>query len=89
MINLMKPTYFVPVQEYRELAAHADLAHVGMPYKNIYITGRGDVLEYKNKRMSVAGTTSAENVMIDGLGIGDIGNIVLRDRKILSEDGFS
>ncbi len=59
-----------------------------MPYKNIYITGRGDVLEYKNKRMSVAGTTSAENVMIDGLGIGDIGNIVLRDRKILSEDGI-
>ena len=52
------------------------------------ITGRGDVLEYKNKRMSVAGTTSAENVMIDGLGIGDIGNIVLRDRKILSEDGI-
>ncbi|CAH2258021.1 TPA: ribonuclease J [Enterococcus faecium] len=90
MINLMKPTYFVPVQgEYRELAAHADLAHaVGMPYKNIYITGRGDVLEYKNKRMSVTGTTSAENVMIDGLGIGDIGNIVLRDRKILSEDGI-
>ena len=59
-----------------------------MPNKNILITGRGDVLEYKNKRMSVAGTTSAENVMIDGLGIGDIGNIVLRDRKILSEDGI-
>ncbi|MEE1498450.1 MAG: ribonuclease J, partial [Enterococcus hirae] len=90
MLNLMRPTYFIPVQgEYRELAAHADLAHaVGIPYKNIYITGRGDVLEYKNKRMSVAGTISAENVMIDGLGIGDIGNIVLRDRKILSEDGI-
>ena len=88
--NDLQPTYFIPVQgEYRELAAHADLAHaVGIPYKNIYITGRGDVLEYKNKRMSVAGTISAENVMIDGLGIGDIGNIVLRDRKILSEDGI-
>lgn len=90
MLNFMKPTYFIPVQgEYRELAAHADLAHtVGIPYKNIYITGRGDVLEYKNERMSVSGTISAENVMIDGLGIGDIGNIVLRDRKILSEDGI-
>lgn len=90
MLNLMSPKYFIPVQgEYRQLAAHADLAHeVGMPFKNIFITGRGDILEYAKGRMGYAGSTTAENVMIDGLGVGDIGNIVLRDRKILSEDGI-
>ena len=90
MLNLMKPKYFVPVQgEYRQLAAHADLAHtMGIPYKNIFITGRGDILEYTKDKMTVAGSTTAENIMIDGLGIGDIGNIVLRDRRILSEDGI-
>ncbi|WEG73684.1 ribonuclease J [Vagococcus intermedius] len=89
MLNLMKPKYFVPIQgEYRMLAAHADLAHeLGLSYKDIYITGRGDILEYSNGRMHMAGSTEADNVMIDGLGVGDIGNIVLRDRRILSEDG--
>lgn len=90
MLNLMKPKYFIPVQgEYRQLAAHADLAHeLSIPYKDIFITGRGDILEYKKKKMTVSGSTTAENVMIDGLGVGDIGNIVLRDRRILSEDGI-
>lgn len=90
MLNLMKPTYFVPIQgEYRMLACHADLAHeMGIDYKNIYITGRGDVLEYGNGRMHMAGSVEADNIMIDGLGVGDIGNIVLRDRRILSEDGI-
>ena len=90
MLNLMKPKYFIPIQgEYRTLAAHADLAHeLGMDYKNIYITGRGDILEYANGRMHMAGSTDADNIMIDGLGVGDIGNIVLRDRRILSEDGI-
>ncbi|CAM3214178.1 ribonuclease J [Vagococcus fessus] len=90
MLNLMKPKYFIPIQgEYRTLAAHADLAHeLGIDYKNIYITGRGDILEYANGRMHMAGSTDAENIMIDGLGVGDIGNIVLRDRRILSEDGI-
>ena len=59
-----------------------------MPYKDIFITGRGDILEYTKGRMSVAGSTTAENIMIDGIGVGDIGNIVLRDRRILSEDGI-
>lgn len=90
MLNFMSPKYFIPVQgEYRQLAAHADLAHeLGMAYKNIFITGRGDVLEYKNKQLSSAGSVPADNVMIDGIGVGDIGNIVLRDRKVLSEDGI-
>lgn len=90
MLNLIKPKYLIPVQgEYRQLAAHADLAHeLGMPYKNIFITGRGDIIEYKKGKMNVAGSTQADNIMIDGLGVGDIGNIVLRDRKVLSEDGI-
>lgn len=90
MINLLKPTYFIPVQgEYRMLSAHAKLAHeVGMPYKNIFIPGKGDIMEYKNERMHVAGQVTVGNTMVDGIGIGDIGNIVLRDRKLLSEDGI-
>lgn len=90
LLNLMKPKYFIPVKgEYRLLAAHADLAHeVGMSYEDIFITGRGDVLELENGRLRMTGTTDADNVLIDGLGVGDVGNIVLRDRKILSEDGI-
>ncbi|KPG71326.1 ribonuclease J [Enterococcus sp. RIT-PI-f] len=90
MLNMMKPKYLIPIQgEYRQLAAHADLAHeVGIPMKNIFITARGDVLEYKKEHMHAAGNVPAENVMIDGIGVGDIGNIVLRDRKVLSEDGI-
>ncbi|MBO0421076.1 ribonuclease J [Vagococcus fluvialis] len=90
MLNLMKPKYFIPVQgEYRLLAAHADLAHeVGMSYQDIFITGRGDILEFEKGRLRMTGTTDAENILIDGLGVGDVGNIVLRDRKILSQDGI-
>lgn len=90
MINLIKPTYFIPVQgQYRMLTAHAKLAHeVGMSYKNIFIPGKGDIMEYKNGRMHVAGQVTVGNTMVDGIGIGDIGNIVLRDRKLLSEDGI-
>ncbi len=90
LINLIHPEYVVPVQgEYRMLAAHAELAHeVGMSYKNILIPGKGDVIEYKNKRIHMSGQVSAGDTMVDGIGIGDIGNIVLRDRKLLSEDGI-
>lgn len=90
MIDFMTPKYFIPVQgEYRQLAAHADLAHeLGMPFTNIFITGRGDVLEYTKKQMISSGNEPADNVMIDGIGVGDIGSIVLRDRKVLSEDGI-
>ncbi|MGX7058489.1 ribonuclease J [Vagococcus humatus] len=89
MLRLMKPKYFVPVQgEYRMLAAHADLAHdLGLSYKDIYLTGRGDILEYHQGNMHVAGSTEADNILVDGIGVGDIGSIVLRDRKMLSEDG--
>ncbi|HPI99941.1 MAG TPA: ribonuclease J [Enterococcus sp.] len=90
MLNLMKPKYFIPVQgEYRLLSAHANLAQeVGLPLNRIFITARGDVLEYDNGELTTAGSVPAENVMVDGIGVGDIGNIVLKDRKVLSEDGI-
>lgn len=90
MINLLQPTYFIPVQgEYRMLVAHADLANeAGIPYQNIFILGNGDVVKYEKGKMSQGGQVSADNTLIDGIGIGDIGNIVLRDRRLLSEDGI-
>ncbi len=90
MINLLKPEFFIPVQgEYRYLAAHADLAHeVGIPFKNIFIPGKGDVIEFSDGRMRVTGQVATGNVLIDGIGVGDIGNIVLRDRKLLADDGI-
>src|SRR5690625_926122 len=90
MINLLNPTYFIPVQgEYRMLAAHGDLAHqTGIPYRDIFILSNGDVLEYSDGTMRQTGQVSAENTLIDGIGIGDVGNIVLRDRRILADDGI-
>ena len=90
MINLIHPEYFIPVTgEYRMLAAHADLAHeVGMSYKNIIIPGKGDIIEYSHNRFTMSGQVESGNTMVDGIGIGDIGNIVLRDRKLLSQDGI-
>lgn len=90
MINLMNPKYFIPVQgEYRMLIAHGDLAHeTGIPYRNIFILSNGDVLEYKEGTMRQTGQVPAENTLVDGIGIGDVGNIVLRDRRILAEDGI-
>lgn len=90
MINLLKPTYFIPIQgEYRMLAAHADLANeTGIPYQNIFILSNGDVVSYAKNKMTQSGQVSADNTLIDGIGIGDIGNIVLRDRRLLSEDGI-
>jgi len=90
MINLLNPKYFIPIQgEYRVLIAHADLAHdTGIPYQNIFTLSNGDVLEYSKDKMTVSGQVSADNTLIDGIGIGDVGNIVLRDRRLLSEDGI-
>lgn len=90
MMNLLQPTFFIPIQgEYRHLLAHAELAHeLGIPHKNIYIPSKGDVIEIKNGQLSVPGQVPAGNVLVDGIGVGDIGNVVLKDRKILSEDGI-
>ncbi|WP_018658888.1 ribonuclease J [Allofustis seminis] len=90
MINLLKPKYLIPVQgQYRMLVAHSDLAHLtGMRYENIFIVSNGEVLIYENGKMMRAGEVSATDTLIDGIGVGDIGNVVLRDRRLLSEDGI-
>lgn len=90
MLNLLKPQYLFPIQgEYRDLAAHASLAQeVGMFPENIYIVKRGDVMVLHEDGFVHEGGIAASDVMIDGNAIGDVGNIVLRDRKVLSEDGI-
>ena len=90
MINLLTPKYLFPIQgEYRELAAHADLAlELGMFPENIYIMKWGDIMVLSEDGFLHEGAVSAGDVMIDGNAIGDVGNIVLRDRKVLSEDGI-
>jgi ribonuclease J len=90
MLNLMKPQYFMPVHgEYRMQRNHARLAEaVGIEPENIFICDIGDVVEIENGEARKAGKVPTGNVLIDGLGVGDVGNIVLRDRKLLSQDGI-
>lgn len=90
MLNFIKPQYLIPINgEYRMLAAHADLAlQVGMKPDQVIIPAIGDVLEYSKGKMGVTGQVPAGDVLVDGIGIGDIGNVVLRDRRVLSEDGI-
>lgn len=90
MLNFMKPQYFIPIQgEYRLLDRHAELAEeVGIAPDRIFLTNKGDVLTYDQGEVHVGEHLDVGNTMIDGTGIGDIGNIVLRDRRVLSEDGI-
>ncbi|HEP1782874.1 TPA: ribonuclease J [Streptococcus suis] len=90
MLNIMKPKYLFPVQgEYRQLDAHAKAAlEIGMYPENIIIVKRGDVMAFEEGDFVHSGSVPAGDVMIDGNAMGDVGNIVLRDRKILSEDGI-
>lgn len=90
MLNLVRPKYFMPVHgEYRHLVQHARLAEeIGIDTKNIFIAENGDVLEFTASEGRVAGRVAAGRVLVDGLGVGDVGNIVLRDRKLLSQDGI-
>ncbi|MDZ5473422.1 ribonuclease J [Bacillus sp. 31A1R] len=90
MINLMKPDFFVPVHgEYRMLKAHAKVAKsCGLSDDQIFIPEKGDVLELKQDRFKLSGKVTSGNVLIDGSGVGDVGNIVLRDRRLLSQDGI-
>ena len=90
MLSLTKPKYFIPVHgEYKHLMKHkATAASVGVPEENIIIAGIGDVIETDGVDMKIAGQVPAGRVLVDGLGVGDVGSIVLRDRKHLAEDGL-
>ncbi|MDI6717356.1 MAG: ribonuclease J [Actinomycetota bacterium] len=91
LINLVKPKYFVPIHgEYRHLKHHADLAQeLGIPKENIFIISNGDVIEFDgNGTVRTGERVTAGAVLVDGLGVGDIGDIVLRDRQQLANDGI-
>ena len=90
LINLIRPKYFIPVHgEYRHLKKHAKLAEsLGIEKLKIFVAENGQVIELGEKGGNIAGKVPAGKVLIDGLGVGDVGNIVLRDRKQLSQDGI-
>lgn len=90
MLNLTRPKYFIPVHgEFRMQRQHANLAiATGVNPDHIFILDNGDVVEMDAHDARLAGKVNAGVVMIDGLGVGDVGNIVLRDRKLLSQDGI-
>lgn len=90
MLTLTKPKFFIPVHgEARHLYQHKELAEeLGIPEENIFVTEIGDVVELTRNKGRIAGSVTAGSVMVDGSGVGDIGNVVLRDRKLLSEDGI-
>lgn len=90
MLSLVKPKFFIPVHgEYRHLVMHANLAQsMGMKESDTFILKLGQVLELDRNKAKVTGTVPAGKVFVDGLGVGDVGNIVIRDRKHLSEDGL-
>ncbi|WP_017750709.1 ribonuclease J [Clostridium tyrobutyricum] len=88
--TLVKPRFFMPVHgEYRHLKQHADLAmKLGLPANHVIIGDNGDVIELTRNSIKRAGTVISGQVFVDGLGVGDVGNIVLRDRRHLSQDGI-
>lgn len=90
MINLIRPKFFVPVHgEYRHLIKHAKLAkELGIPRNQVFVLENGQVLEFGKNSARLNGRVTAGRVLVDGLGVGDVGNIVLRDRKQLSQDGI-
>ena len=90
MLALVKPKFFIPVHgEYRHLKIHADLAKsMGVPPKNVVIADIGRVIELSARSIKLAGVVPAGKVFVDGTGVGDVGSVVLRDRKHLAQDGM-
>lgn len=90
MINMVKPKYFIPVHgEYRMLIKHGQLAEqLGILKENIFVAENGSIIEFSRNGACIAGKVSSGRILVDGLGVGDVGNIVLRDRKQLSQDGI-
>jgi ribonuclease J len=90
MHRLVKPKFFMPVHgEFRHLKQHANLAQsLGMNEQDIFLIENGQILELTRKKAQITGSVQSGSILVDGLGVGDVGNIVLRDRKHLSEDGL-
>ena len=90
ILSLARPKYFFPVHgEYRQLMAHRDTAiEIGIPKENILLTNNGKIIELNDEGCEFAGAVQSGRVMVDGLGVGDVGNVVLRDRQHLSSDGL-
>lgn len=90
MHNLIRPKFFIPVHgEYRHLIKHSKLAQdLGMPKEHIFVGENGQIMEFSQNKGAVVGKVASGNILVDGLGVGDVGNIVLRDRRQLSQDGI-
>lgn len=90
MISLTKPKFFIPIHgEYKHLKKHAMLAQkMGIPQENIFIAELGNVIETNSATMKISGQVTSGRVLVDGFGVGDVGSVVLRDRKHLAEDGL-
>jgi ribonuclease J len=90
LLNLVKPRFFVPIHgEYRHLSLHAKLAKtLGIPETNIFVMENGDILELEPNKGKIISRLPSENVYVDGLVMGDLAGVVLRDRKLLSRDGI-
>jgi ribonuclease J len=90
LLNLVKPRFFMPIHgEYRHLSLHSKLAQsIGIPKENIFVLEDGDILELSPQSGKKTGKVSSGNVYVDGLSVGDVGSVVLRNRRMLSRDGI-
>ena len=90
MLSLVQPKFFIPIHgEKRHLIQHKEMSlKIGLKEENVFLLSNGDVLEVDKNEAKITGKVPSGNILVDGLGVGDIGNIVLRDRKHLSEDGL-